>query len=87
MWRSRRGCSRRQPARVRVAYLYRVELARPKRPATPAQLAALARAGAARRTCPTCGQLREYTIPRSLGQCVDCADTWRQRAGLGVPAA
>src|SRR5690348_6472389 len=40
---------------VRVAYLYRADLALPKRQATPAQLAAVSKALAARRTCPACG--------------------------------
>ncbi|WP_344315621.1 RRQRL motif-containing zinc-binding protein, partial [Fodinicola feengrottensis] len=35
----------------RVAYLYRIELAKPKRTATPAQLAAIDKALTARRTC------------------------------------
>src|SRR5262245_38464453 len=39
----------------RVAYLYREALARPKRQATPAQLAAIAAALRARRICPSCG--------------------------------
>ncbi|MEE6260185.1 RRQRL motif-containing zinc-binding protein [Plantactinospora sonchi] len=58
---------------TRVAYLYRVDLARPKRTATPAQRAAIGKALAARRTCPTCRVVRPYYIPRSLGECVDCA--------------
>jgi len=57
---------------VRVAYLYRIDLARPKREATPAQLVAVGRALAARRTCKTCGVERPYYIPRSLGECLDC---------------
>ena len=57
---------------LRVAYLYRVDLAAPKRTATPAQLAALDKAMTARRTCPSCDQVREYCIPLSLGECVDC---------------
>lgn len=57
----------------RVAYLYRTDLARPKRTATPAVKAALAKAMRARRTCTTCGQIRPYCIPRSLGECIDCA--------------
>lgn len=56
----------------RVAYLYRAELAKPKRTATAAQLAAIARALTARRTCPECGQVREYYIPRRQGECFDC---------------
>lgn len=59
---------------TRAAYLYRVDLARPKRTATPAQLVAVDKALAARRTCPTCGELRGYFIPRSLGECLDCAE-------------
>lgn len=58
----------------RVAYLYREDLAKPKRTATPAQQVAIAKALRARRTCSTCGQLKWYYIPRSLGECLDCAD-------------
>ncbi|AEB44215.1 hypothetical protein VAB18032_15515 [Micromonospora maris AB-18-032] len=58
---------------TRTAYLYRLDLARPKRVATPAQLAAIGKALTARRTCRTCGTVRPYCIPRSLGECVDCA--------------
>ncbi|MFJ5667604.1 RRQRL motif-containing zinc-binding protein [Micromonospora chalcea] len=58
---------------IRAAYLYRVELARPKRTATPAQRAAIGKALTARRTCPTCRQVRGYYIPRSLGECLACA--------------
>ncbi|EXG79165.1 RRQRL motif-containing zinc-binding protein [Cryptosporangium arvum] len=59
---------------TRVAYLYRRDLAAPKRPATPAQLAALEKANRARRTCSTCEQVKPYVIPRSLGECIDCHD-------------
>jgi hypothetical protein len=58
---------------TRMAYLYRVELAKPKRTATAAQLVAIGKALRARRTCPTCGQTCWYFIPRSLGECLDCA--------------
>lgn len=58
---------------LRVAYLYEVALALPKRRATPAQLVALASAMRARRTCPSCRQEKPYCIPRSTGQCNDCA--------------
>ncbi|SBT52876.1 RRQRL motif-containing zinc-binding protein [Micromonospora narathiwatensis] len=58
---------------TRAAYLYRVDLARPKRTATPAQRRAIAAALLARRTCPTCRQVRGYYIPRSLGECLACA--------------
>lgn len=57
----------------RVAYLYLVSLALPKRTATPAQLAALAAAMRARRTCPVCGFEKPYCIPTSRGECNDCA--------------
>ena len=57
---------------LRVAYLYRADLALPKRQATPAQLTAIAKALRARRTCPTCGIEKPYYIPRSLGECHDC---------------
>jgi hypothetical protein len=55
-----------------MAYLYRVDLARPKRTATARQRAAIEAALAARRTCPTCRHVRPYYIPRSLGECLDC---------------
>ena len=48
------------------------DLALPKRQATPAQLAAIAKALRARRTCPICGTEKPYYIPRSLGECPDC---------------
>ncbi|MGW3518596.1 RRQRL motif-containing zinc-binding protein [Streptomyces hydrogenans] len=57
-----------------VAYLYRIDLARPVRPMTPARWAALAAANAARRVCPECGRDAGYRIPPSLGMCVPCAD-------------
>lgn len=58
---------------TRAAYLYRLDLAKPKRTATPAVRAALAAALLARRTCRTCTQVRPYFIPRSLGECLECA--------------
>ncbi|MFG2226132.1 RRQRL motif-containing zinc-binding protein [Streptomyces sp. NPDC048644] len=69
LWRSRRP----RPG-IRAAYLYRLELARPVRPMTPARQTALDRALAARRTCPTCRCDRGYTIPTSLGTCLPCAE-------------
>ncbi|MFJ6831421.1 RRQRL motif-containing zinc-binding protein [Streptomyces sp. NPDC091209] len=56
-----------------VAYLYRIDLARPVRPMTAAKWAALAKANAARRTCPECRRDAGYVIPDSLGTCVPCA--------------
>jgi len=58
---------------IRTAYLYRLDLAKPKRTATPAQMRAIGAALTARKTCPTCRIVRPYCIPRSLGECVDCA--------------
>ncbi|RSS68386.1 RRQRL motif-containing zinc-binding protein [Streptomyces sp. WAC06128] len=56
-----------------VAYLYRVDLAKPVRPMTPAKWAALAKANAARRLCRECGRDAGYVIPAALGMCVPCA--------------
>jgi len=66
------------PPNRRVAYLYRADLAKPKRHATTAQLAAIAKALRARRTCPTCGLEKPYYIPRSTGECNDCRARWDQ---------
>ncbi|MEU8462665.1 RRQRL motif-containing zinc-binding protein [Streptomyces sp. NPDC029003] len=63
-----------------VAYLYRIDLALPVRPMTPARRAALARANAARRRCPACRTDAGYVIPVSLGMCVPCHDPSEQRA-------
>jgi hypothetical protein len=70
IWRHRR--------RRRVAFLYREDLAKPKRHATPAQLAAIAKALRARRTCPTCRTEQTYCIPLSRGECNDCAAGWNR---------
>ncbi|MEU5700546.1 RRQRL motif-containing zinc-binding protein [Streptomyces aurantiacus] len=56
-----------------VAYLYRLDAAKPVRPMTPARWAALAKANAARRCCPVCRRDAGYVIPLSLGMCVPCA--------------
>jgi hypothetical protein len=56
-----------------VAYLYRIDLAKPVRPMTDAKWAALAKANAARRTCHACRRDAGYVIPPSLGTCVPCA--------------
>ncbi|MFJ6727429.1 RRQRL motif-containing zinc-binding protein [Streptomyces sp. NPDC091281] len=56
-----------------VAYLYRVDLARPVRPMTAARWAALDKANAARRVCPQCRRDAGYVIPPTLGSCVPCA--------------
>jgi hypothetical protein len=70
-------------ARPWVAYLFRLDLAKPKRTPTAAQLAALAKAAAARRRCPQCGCDAGYVIPRSLGTCVPCHDTPSTTATTG----
>jgi hypothetical protein len=75
MWRSRRARAR---DGVRIALLYRIDLAMPRREPSAAQRAALARALAARMTCRReaggCGRQMEYVIPTRLGVCLDCAD-------------
>ncbi|MDF3299985.1 RRQRL motif-containing zinc-binding protein [Streptomyces tropicalis] len=63
-----------------VAYLYAVEQAKPVRPMAPAKWAALAKANAARRTCPQCGRDAGYVIPTALGACGACAYPEEQRA-------
>jgi hypothetical protein len=75
MWRSRR-----YGAGVRVAYLYDVRLALPKRTPSRAQLAALGKALKARRTCQRCGTDAGYVLPRRLGCCLACAADWEIRA-------
>ncbi|MFF1358679.1 RRQRL motif-containing zinc-binding protein [Streptomyces sp. NPDC058297] len=63
-----------------VAYLYRIDLALPVRPMTPAKWAALAKANAARRICPECRRDAGYVIATSLGMCGRCAAPEEQRA-------
>jgi hypothetical protein len=63
---------RRRPGGYLHAWLYRMDLARDKRSATPAVLRALGAAMRARRTCPTCRRDTGCCIPRSLGECWDC---------------
>ncbi|WP_406310336.1 RRQRL motif-containing zinc-binding protein [Streptomyces sp. NBC_00623] len=71
-----------------VAYLYRIDLAKPVRPMTPARAAALAKALLARRTCPNCQTDSGYCISRSLGMCGTCISHEEQRsrqAATGCP--
>ncbi|MFF3872546.1 RRQRL motif-containing zinc-binding protein [Streptomyces sp. NPDC001978] len=63
-----------------IAYLHRIDAAKPVRPMTPAKWAALAKANAARRKCPKCGRDAGYVIPASLGMCAPCAYPEEQRA-------
>ncbi|WP_406508414.1 RRQRL motif-containing zinc-binding protein [Streptomyces sp. NBC_00212] len=72
--------SRRRKAGVSVAFLYRVDHAKPVRPMTSRKWGALALAMLARRTCPECRVVYSYCIPRSLGMCLLCADAEGQRA-------
>jgi hypothetical protein len=70
MWRSRRAAA----GGVRTALLYALADTVARTPASPARLAQLARARAARRVCPTCRADAGYVIPASLGECLDCHD-------------
>ncbi|MEV5356962.1 RRQRL motif-containing zinc-binding protein [Streptomyces sp. NPDC052693] len=63
-----------------VAYLYRIDAAKPVRAMTPARWAALAKANTARRICPECRRDAGYVIPSSLGMCTPCAFPDEQRA-------
>ncbi|MET7439957.1 RRQRL motif-containing zinc-binding protein [Streptomyces sp. NPDC005496] len=67
-----------------VAYLYRIDLAKPVRPMTPARRAALDKANAARRRCPECCRDAGYVIPASLGTCVPCAYPEGSRHGIAA---
>ncbi|MGW1341787.1 RRQRL motif-containing zinc-binding protein [Kribbella sp. NPDC002412] len=83
----------------RWAWLYRLDLARPSRTASPAQLNALDKAMEARRTCQQCGRIEMYCIPTSDGRCNDCMTaprapiSWpsppgaRRQGRCGTPAA
>lgn len=59
----------------RWAYLYRLDLAKPKRVPTAAQRRAIERCNVIQQWCPSCRSDVGYRIPRSLGECVDCAET------------
>lgn len=62
---------------TRTAYLYDEKTAVPKRVPTPAQLQAVEKALTARKTCPSCQQVKDYCIPTSLGECLGCAEAAR----------
>ncbi|MET7700412.1 RRQRL motif-containing zinc-binding protein [Streptomyces sp. NPDC005485] len=62
----------RRRGNVRVAYLYREDLALPVRPMTSRKWGALALAMLARRTCPRCRIDVGYCIPPSHGICGLC---------------
>jgi len=59
----------------RVAYLYRIDLAKPKRVASAAQLVALEKALDARRYCRDCGRYIGSCVPRGCIECVERAQT------------
>lgn len=63
-WR-RKGCG------TQWAALYRIDLAAPKRTATPRQRAAIQRALAARRRCSRCGPVDHY-VRTPLRLCSTC---------------
>jgi hypothetical protein len=70
VWRSRKS-----RGEERFAWLYRVDLAKPVRPMTPARAAALDRAMAARQTCPKCLVRFDACLPlATLGSCWGCSD-------------
>lgn len=69
--------------RVERANLYLVARALPKRHATPAQRAAIAKALRARRRCQVCGRVQDYylsTTSRLCERCEDATDYWPKRA-------
>ena len=81
VWRSRKG-------EERYAWLYRVDLAKPVRPMTPARAAALDRAMAARQTCPKCLVRFEACLPlKTLGSCWGCSDESAELAAELAAAA
>jgi hypothetical protein len=59
----------------RWAGLYRIDLAAPVRPMTPARRAAIDRALTARRTCRSCGLDAGYYLPTAIRQCWPCFQT------------
>ncbi|MBK3629158.1 hypothetical protein JHN59_30930 [Streptomyces sp. MBT49] len=64
----------------RVAYLYRVDLAKPVRPMTSRKWGALALAMLARRTCPRCRITYSYCLSTRHGICGPCLAADDQRA-------
>ncbi|MFD4543567.1 RRQRL motif-containing zinc-binding protein [Streptomyces bauhiniae] len=74
----------------RFAWLYRIDLAKPKLPMTFAKEAALDKAMAARQTCPgPCGRRYFICLPlKTLGSCLECYDgTPADPATYPVPPA
>ncbi|MFF4709738.1 RRQRL motif-containing zinc-binding protein [Streptomyces sp. NPDC001297] len=71
MWRVAKK-HRRDGETVRVAYLYRLDLAVPVRPMTPARWRAHEAMMRRRRTCPVCRTDVGYVIRTSVGMCEPC---------------
>ncbi|WP_371670072.1 hypothetical protein OG985_22000 [Streptomyces sp. NBC_00289] len=71
---------RRRSGGHQVAYLYRLDLAKPVRPMTSRKWGALALAMLARRTCPRCQLDVGYCIPTSYGICGLCIAAEEQHA-------
>ncbi|MEV0604548.1 RRQRL motif-containing zinc-binding protein [Streptomyces sp. NPDC050315] len=73
--RCRRCSYRPRTACTHLAWLYRADLAKPKRTPTLAQEWALDRAMAARQTCPRCLRRYMFCLPlKTLGCCLECHD-------------
>ncbi len=71
----------------RWAWLYRIDLAKPKRVPTLAQEWALDRAMAARQTCGTCRRRYDHCLRTSLGICLECHDGTPAAPGSYSPSA
>ncbi|WP_030889878.1 RRQRL motif-containing zinc-binding protein [Streptomyces sp. NRRL S-1868] len=74
----------------RFAWLYRIDLAKPKFAMTLAKEAALDKAMAARQTCPgPCGRRYLHCLPlKTLGSCLECFDgTLADPASYTTPPA
>lgn len=56
----------------KFAFLYRVSLAKPKRPMTQAMWKSIWKAVRARKVCPECKTEKDYEIPKRYGVCNDC---------------
>lgn len=63
----------RRGMRVVFANLFLIEVAKPVRPMTPARRAAIEKACAAHRICPTCERDAGCYIRPSIGMCARCA--------------
>ncbi|MEV7238038.1 RRQRL motif-containing zinc-binding protein [Streptomyces sp. NPDC051020] len=72
--RCRRCSYQPHAACTHLAWLYRIDLAKPKIPMTLAKEAALDRAMATRTTCPVCQVRFDYCLPlKTLGSCWPCS--------------